>query len=62
MSTSIDNGVIELDDDNIIDVLLFSDDSPGLVSRLSTPRDNGAVDLDDDNGIDAHLVDDDNGA
>ena len=59
MSTSIDDGVIEPDDEYGIDVLLFNDDFPGLASRLSTPRGNGAIDLDDDNGIDVLPVDDD---
>ena len=52
MSTSVDDGVIEVDDDSGIDVLLCDDDSPGLASHLSTPRDNGAIDLDNGNGID----------
>ena len=59
MSTSIDDGVIELDDDNGIDVLLFDNDTPGLASRLSTQRGNRAIDLDDDNGIDVLHVDND---
>ena len=51
VSTSVKDGVIELDDEDGIDVLLFDDDSTGLASRMSTPRDNGAIDQDDDNGI-----------
>ena len=58
-SISMDDGVIELDDDNaVIDVLLFDDDAPILASRLSIPRDNGAIDLlvdDDSTGLGTRL-------